>query len=299
MRMKKVACYFCGGHIEYDLHSNIQGCSCPHCNRDILLSACNILPTHNTRYKLTWATISIVISAILIGGVILFGKKTTSVAASISSVQPVQSVSPELPVFPKNILLLPDFRGTNVVLIPHERPSKKESDACNKILIELLMINKSLEIGTSYNRFAQLIQDQALAVERIKLTEQVPIDFSFHAEKVVESYRRSLDCWNSAIEANGRSESAYESLRSWFWASADIHFEYMRAILGNSDSSTIIERYVKNIERSKMYNVVDAVWNDERVPTAAEILNEMEIIRKNLYASYNSAQVGTSGDFHE
>lgn len=93
--------------------------------------------------------------------------------------------------------------------VAYSVPNSQAKPAYKEILSELKQIAKALEIGISYNKFCDLIQEKALSIEKIKDKTDLPPtqDFLKHANTCITYYTTFRDIWGNKIK-HGTSESA-------------------------------------------------------------------------------------------
>ena len=116
----------------------------------------------------------------------------------------------------------------------YQLPKTTEAkSACKDILIELKQINKALEMGISYTRFCDLVQQTILAVEKIKdKNDGLPEQFIKRVDTCLSWYNDSKKTWASEIKYP--NTIAFYCLRTQQWAGAGIDMFYCIGIVENN-----------------------------------------------------------------
>lgn len=115
----------------------------------------------------------------------------------------------------------------------------EEKNACRQINTELKQISKALDIGISYNNFANLLQEVVLNIERIKDTSPtLPENFLERVDKCIAFYTDSREAWHTSIfREYFKTES--EFLRGQCWENAFIQFLYCQAVAQNDPKASV------------------------------------------------------------
>jgi hypothetical protein len=122
--------------------------------------------------------------------------------------------------------------------------TEKAQLACREIASELKALRKSLELGTSYNSFSELLQSKALSVERIKDLRGggLPHTFLWHVDECVDNYNRSRKEWKESIEAEYSSvKKLCDYYMRGYWSQAELHLLYC---IGIADKDQDLKRQV-------------------------------------------------------
>jgi len=98
--------------------------------------------------------------------------------------------------------------------------TEKASLACKEITSELNQIHRALELGISYNRFRDLLQEKALAVQKIRdlRAEGIPHEFLRHADQCIDRLNESKRDWKEEIDCKYddlKASYAWERQNDW------------------------------------------------------------------------------------
>ena len=135
--------------------------------------------------------------------------------------------------------------------------------ACKEIVAELNGISKALEIGVSYNKFADLLTDKALAVEKIKdlRGEGIPREFSRHADACVDAFKESKQRWNQKIQDEHPEIKILDELfMREYWARADLRLICCSGIAeSNTNAITLVIDKMAEMIKSQQDAVKDGI----------------------------------------
>ncbi len=149
-----------------------------------------------------------------------------------SSRQEVLPIPSNPPAAPKQVLTDADFPATKQAVL-----------ACKEITSELNQVHKALELGINYNRFCDLVQEKALAIEKIKdlRGDGIPVGFIQHANRCIERLNDSKEEWLDAIKAEdgGGLKHSCEFFRKMDWKQSEVELLYCSAIV-DKDRAAII-----------------------------------------------------------
>lgn len=168
--------------------------------------------------------------------------------------------------------------------IPYQFPENEaQKEACSKYLSELKQVHKALELGVTYRSFCDLLQEKALAIEKIKDSGgRVPSQFQMSLEGCIHHWAESKKWWYDEINDDSPSAKAIDSheLRQ-YWALAELDLLSCQAMVdGVSDNAPFFDQAAEIIllEQSKpggsLYPKI--------VLSKAEIVNSLKALRKRV-----------------
>ena len=109
--------------------------------------------------------------------------------------------------------------------------------ACNAIVADMKELTNLLGAEVTYTNFSNLLQKQALAVEKTKdtLREGLQRSFLHHADEFFRFLMNSRDDWSDEVRGKTAAYRDYCAfLRKRGWAQAKVHFLYCAGIADKS-----------------------------------------------------------------
>ena len=111
--------------------------------------------------------------------------------------------------------------------------NEQQKKGCRAILSELKQMRKAIELGVSYNGFSELIQQKAMAIEKLKDDyPNIPHGFVLAVDNCVQDWSDAKRDWWNKIKAE--SGSSKEALDEYFFqrdlAMAEVPFYSCKAI---------------------------------------------------------------------
>jgi hypothetical protein len=114
--------------------------------------------------------------------------------------------------------------------------SDKSQAVCNEIVAAMQQITNALQEELTYAAFADLLQKQALAVEKLKEAKgRLPRSFLHHTDEFFRFMMNSRDEWSDELKGEAKDYKEYRAfLRKRAWAQAKVHFLYCEGIAAKS-----------------------------------------------------------------
>jgi hypothetical protein len=114
--------------------------------------------------------------------------------------------------------------------------SDKSQAVCNDIVADMQQLTNALQDDLAYAAFADLLQKQALAVEKLKEPrDTLPRSFLHHTDEFFRFMMNSRDEWSDELKGEAKDYKEYRAfLRKRGWAQAKVHFLYCEGIAAKS-----------------------------------------------------------------
>jgi hypothetical protein len=111
--------------------------------------------------------------------------------------------------------------------------SAKSQEVCREIVECMRQLTNVLDPALSYTNFCDLLQKQALALEKVKETggASLPRPFLHHTDEFFRFMMNSRDEWSDELKGEAPEYREYRAfLRNRGWAQAKVHFLYCAGI---------------------------------------------------------------------
>ena len=247
----KIDCPYkdCGQHIEFPSELLNTKTQCPNCNRSVWLSLDAAKPAGAIEVASKTSLMPWIVAggALLLCAVFAFvaykavsrkpveaqAAKQEQAPTSQISAQPAQGKISASSTANESTIKIVTIKGMSynegktkqfpytVTWTEYQLPKTPEvKSACKDIVSELKQFSKVLELGITYDRFSDLLQEKTLAIEKIKdKTEGIPSQFLKHVDDCISFYKISRDNWKMEVEStddpNGKASAAFERLDCW------------------------------------------------------------------------------------
>jgi hypothetical protein len=161
--------------------------------------------------------------------------------------------------------------------------SAAAAQSCKDILSELKQMDKAIEIGISYNRFCEVLQEKAMTVEKLKDACPDPDrmrDFLYQADECIDRWVRAKDHWRDKIEAEGEGSKALDDyfLHEAF-GEADCHLLYCKGVVSTNLSNEPVYLKVARLILLEQSALKSGVLPDSHAPVLPP-MTEKEIVMK-------------------
>ena len=294
----KIQCPYdnCGQHIEFPAELLNTKAQCPSCNRSVWLSLDKSQPTGMPEKKnlMPWivAGCALILCAVFAGIAFKAINKKSSEVHADSQAQASTSPTPAQSSQANHAVSSPNNDGTIKIITIHELsynegktkqfpctvnwtvyqlPKNQEAkSACKDIVSELKQISKVLELGITYDRFCDLLQEKTLAIEKIKdKAESVPTQFLKHVDDCIGFYKISRDGWKTEIESaefpDLKASAAFHRLDCW--TLAKVQELYCVGIAENNPevSDAIMTEMASSIYSDQTIVIPHAIQQDKKL----------------------------------
>lgn len=178
--------------------------------------------------------------------------------------------------------------------------TEKVQMVCKEIASELKGINKALELGLNYTKFADLLTEKVLAIEKIKdlRGEGIPHDFLYRVDECVDAFKTSKHWWNEKIQdEHPKIQALDEYFMRKYWSKAGLYLTYCTGIAEkNTNANTLALDQVASMIKAEQDAVKDGILEakDSLDPTVSNLtVEEISARLKATLSATNAPSTGT------